>query len=357
MRSARRYLVFLVLILTLTVESSSAHLQAKRESRKLTLSDARTLLLGKKIVIMGKTSDRPPLKGYLHDWSLVFERDGQFRKDSSRILDYLPADYQGKEALVVAVQLNSLEKERTGVGGVNALGEVTTDTSIVNPYTDVVVKLGDGTLAMTTSYLSLFFSESGISRPFRLLSERNDRAALIGSQLSSLIGKRTYAVAYSHLYLPTATLESMTAISRYSPQQALEFPRLQPLTILVAMYNEEKDVIILKLKDESGGEYLTVSQFDARQDEKKSFLEAVVESYPASLRSSTTDFTPREIAAIQKGTIYSGMSDSALYSTIGFPEKKNDWGSGGKQLIYFSGKLYVYLDASDHVKNWQSLDR
>jgi hypothetical protein len=61
----------------------------------------------------------------------------------------------------------------------------------------------------------------------------------------------------------------MTAISRYSPQQTLEFPRLQPLTILVAKYNDEKDVIILKLKDESGREYLTISQFDSRKDEQK----------------------------------------------------------------------------------------
>jgi hypothetical protein len=306
---------------------------------------------------MGKTSDRPPLKGYLHDWSVVIERDGQFETSSTRILNDLSADYQGKEAVVVAVQLNSLEKERTGAGGVNALGEVTSDASLVNPYCDVVVKLDDGTLAMTTSYLSLFFSDSGISRPFRLLSEKNDRVALIGSQLSSIIGKSAYAVAYSHLYLPTATLESMTAISRYNPQQTLEFPRLKPLTILVAKYNEEKDVIILKLKDESSREYLTASQFDFRKDERKSFLEAVIESYPASLRASTSNFTPREIAAIQEGTIYSGMSNSALYATIGFPEKKNDWGGGGKQLIYFSGKLYVYLDTSDHVKNWQSLGR
>lgn len=357
MRSTRLFLIFVVLVLTFTLGFANTQLQSKRQSREITLADARTLLVGKRIVVMGNTSDRPPLKGYLNDWSVAIERDGQFRKDSSRILDYLPADYQGKEALVVAVQLNSLEKERTGVGGVNALGEVISEASIVNPYSDVVVKLDDGTLAMTTSYLSLFFSESGISRAFRLLSEKNDRATLISSKLSSLIGKKVYAVAYSHLYLPTATLESMTAVSRYSPQEALEFPRLQPLTILVAKYNEKKDVIILKLKDESGKEYLTVSQFDARQDETKSFLEAVVESYPASLRSSTTDFTPREIAAIQKGTIYSGMSKSALYSTIGFPEKKNDWGRGGKQLVYSHGKLYVYLDASDHVKNWQSLDR
>lgn len=357
MKSARLSLLFVVLVLVFAVGSAITQPQAKTQSRKPTLADARTLLLGKRVVIMGKTSDRPPLKGYLHDWSVVIERDGQFEKSSTRILDYLPAEYQGKEAVVIAVQLNSLEKERTGVGGVNALGEVTSDASLVNPYCDVVVKLDDGTLAMTTSYLSLFFSDSGISRPFRLLSEKNDRAALIGSQLNSVIGKTAYAVAYSQLYLPTATLESMTAISRYNPQQTLEFPRLKPLTILIAKYNEEKDVIILKLKDETGREYLAVSQFDSRKDERKSFLEAVVGSYPASLLSSISDFTPREIAAIQKGTIYSGMSYSALYSTIGFPEKKNDWGSGGKQLIYFSGKLYVYLDASDHVKNWQSLDR
>lgn len=357
MRQFRTLLLFVVFVLNFAPGAPNTHGQAKKQSRDLTVADARTLLVGKKVVIMGRTSDSPTLKGYLLDWSLAIERGGQFVKSSVGILDYLPASYQSKEAMVIAVQLNSLEKERTGAGGVNALGEVTSDTSLLNPYCDIVVKLDDGTLALTTSYLSLFFSEVDISRAFRLLSEKNDRAALITTQLPAVIGKTAYAVAYSRLYLPTATLESMTAIARYSAQQTLEFPRLQPLTILVAKYNEEKDVIILKLKDEGGREYLTVSQFDSRKDGQKPFLEKLVESYPASLRTSTSGFTAREIAAIQKGTIYSGMSDSALYSTIGFAEKKNDWGSGGKQLIYFSGKLYVYLDASDHVTNWQSLDR
>ena len=50
------------------------------------------------------------------------------------------------------------------------------------------------------------------------------------------------------------------------------------------------------------------------------------------------------------------MSSGALECALGFPKQENDWGKGGKQLI-FTDKLYVYVDEKKKVVDWQSLDR
>ena len=41
---------------------------------------------------------------------------------------------------------------------------------------------------------------------------------------------------------------------------------------------------------------------------------------------------------------------------LGFPTKENDWGRGGKQLIY-SDTFFVYVNNDDKVEDWQSLTR
>jgi hypothetical protein len=46
----------------------------------------------------------------------------------------------------------------------------------------------------------------------------------------------------------------------------------------------------------------------------------------------------------------------ALGYAVGFAQKENDWGRGGQQLIYFDGKLVVYLDNAEKVQDWQSFD-
>ena len=50
------------------------------------------------------------------------------------------------------------------------------------------------------------------------------------------------------------------------------------------------------------------------------------------------------------------MSSDTLDYTLGFKDSENDWGRGGKQQIYYGGKLVVYLDNSGHVVDWQSFD-
>jgi hypothetical protein len=48
------------------------------------------------------------------------------------------------------------------------------------------------------------------------------------------------------------------------------------------------------------------------------------------------------------------MSKDALFCSMGFPESTNDWGRGGKQLVYSSTQM-VYLDSQNKVVDWQSL--
>ena len=48
------------------------------------------------------------------------------------------------------------------------------------------------------------------------------------------------------------------------------------------------------------------------------------------------------------------MSKTALDYALGFDEKENDWGRGGKQLIYFNGKFVVYLDNLDKVRDYRN---
>jgi hypothetical protein len=50
------------------------------------------------------------------------------------------------------------------------------------------------------------------------------------------------------------------------------------------------------------------------------------------------------------------MSSAALECALGFPKQENDWGKGGKQLI-FTDKLYFYVDENEKVVDWQNLDK
>ncbi|MBS3920342.1 MAG: hypothetical protein KG012_15835 [Deltaproteobacteria bacterium] len=67
------------------------------------------------------------------------------------------------------------------------------------------------------------------------------------------------------------------------------------------------------------------------------------------------EFTEKEIQAIKEGTILKGMSKTALWVSIGPASKENDWGSGGKQLIY-GDRFYVYIK-DGKVIDWQVMSK
>lgn len=59
------------------------------------------------------------------------------------------------------------------------------------------------------------------------------------------------------------------------------------------------------------------------------------------------------IEELMVGILSSTLLQEALYYSWGYPEKSNDWGRGGKQII-FPGGQNVYLDGK-LIRDWQSL--
>jgi hypothetical protein len=58
--------------------------------------------------------------------------------------------------------------------------------------------------------------------------------------------------------------------------------------------------------------------------------------------------TEKEIQAIKKGTIFKGMSEKALYFSIGLASKEKDWGSGHSEV---SPSRFCWPFSSSRVPN------
>lgn len=112
---------------------------------------------------------------------------------------------------------------------------------------------------------------------------------------------------------------------------------------------------MFKLKLPNGNEALafTNTSYFQRAEPNSSFFQKVSGNLLTAIPS---DLTPKDVDAIRKGTVSKGMKRQTLYYAVGFPDKENDWGRGGKQLIY-SDRLLFYLDANESVVDWQSIDR
>src|SRR5208337_1014143 len=131
---------------------------------------------------------------------------------------------------VVAVQLAKSQFTPARVGDTNAFGESVGEDSIDNPYMEVVVRFKDGTLAMITGYTITLVPEN-----MELASKRQTVKDKLESMLPAVIGKKLYAVAYSTLYKPTATIEQMSGSEEnFARLSITDVPLLQPLTITKA---------------------------------------------------------------------------------------------------------------------------
>ena len=74
------------------------------------------------------------------------------------------------------------------------------------------------------------------------------------------------------------------------------------------------------------------------------------------LSSLPTGLSAEELDAVKKRIVMRGMSTTALRLALGFLKKENDWGKGGKQLVY-SDTMLVYLDNHGKVVDWQLLEK
>ena len=337
-KGARIAVVLSVFSLAGLAQSPNPNDWRKQLKSPTSLSTIRRMFLNQKVIVTGTVFT---LRGsVLLNWCVAYKGTGD--RYTNDTMDHLSSAYRGTTATVVAVQLNELKLRDLRP---NALGEIGAGDNISGPYFDIVVQFDDGTLAICTGYPGSIFDDIELASAASALTERMDK------ELPLLIGKTVYAVGYSKLYQPDTSLEELVGDDR----KGVLKPLLQPMTILAAKYIDSAGVVF-KLKLPNGKEALSfTSTHDYREgDSDRPFRERVIGTLKMEIPKKLTQ---REIYAIKKGTIYKGMTEDALDYMLGFNDKENDWGRGGRQLVYHDGSLLVYLDRNNRVEDWQSFDK
>ncbi len=252
------------------------------------------------------------------------ERNGRYEAVSPE--EYIPKTAVGKTAQVIAVQGKQLPTT------VNALGETVSQQQTGEPVFDFVVKFEDGLLALKKETLmtvhgSLWLPEEVAA--FEAQEKANQ------SHSEELVGRTVYATALSDVFKPEATLDDIR-----SDKGQITAPFLQPLKVTVAKWNPELRRALVKLQFPDGRVALGKLSPDG------------VERGGDLLLTMPGGLTAAEKAAIQRRGIARGMSEHALHYALGFPKRQNDWGRGGRQLIYDSGMI-VYLNDAGRIEDYQ----
>jgi hypothetical protein len=322
-----------------------------RGSSKETLGEFRAKYIGQRILILhAQVFDPagPELRAILKDkapaatlggWDPAKLVGDRYETDSQADI---PARYASQEPTVIAIQrAKTFEEARPAR---NALGEAADQDSIENPYVDVIVRFDDGKLAKITSYVSLL--EAGEN--FQLVSVRDAHAAYLQGALAGVIGRSLYAVAGSVVFPIEATIQDLTALGFPKTQPLDDVPYLEPLRIAEALYNGSVDRVVLKLQLPDGRFGLAATPCDETRG--PDVLSRISGGFHTGI---PVGLTPEEVKAIQTHKIFRGMTRRAVTFSWGVPDKENDWGRGGKQLVY--GEQFVYFDSYGVVTDWQSL--
>lgn len=334
-------------------------------AKDLSLEEIRAQLLNQEVVVLGTSfSGDRYLSGFLVDWYLVkgdavtgFERIDRLRASSrapetfQEKMDRLTAEwrvpetFRGKRGFVVSIEFAS-EK----AGEKDAFGNQIDNSRVKNPYIKVVVKVPDGEVLIGTTH----YYNSIIGRTLQLVSVADSLKKEIESHLAKLIGKTLYKAGYTKLL--DSTLSSKELLDRDKRELYLDHDtkNLTPLKVIDTKFLEAERVVVLKVELPNGETRLLFGEsdnYDITYPYKRTLLQRIGISAEEKIPEK---FSRNELAAIKGGEILRGMSLEALYWSWGYPEKTNDYGRGGKQLIYHInyGNQYIYVDGK-MVRNWQ----
>ncbi len=144
----------------------------------------------------------------------------------------------------------------------------------------------------------------------------------------------------------------MNCVEWYGFYQDRGINNLTPLIIRDTKYLEAEDAVVLKVELPDGGVRLLFEDlYGYDSDNRRKVTQSQRINISAAERIPSK-FSKKELAAIKDGAIFRGMSEDALYWSLGYSERVNDWGNGGKQHIYRGG-FYVYVIGMK-VRDWQS---
>ncbi|NOX86259.1 MAG: hypothetical protein GXO86_09900 [Chlorobi bacterium] len=327
-------LLLILFILSLAV-------YAQDQENESTLADLQKQYTGEQVIV--KTLF--VRNGKQFDWNEA-KRDGDHYV--YEMLKYLPVSYIGREAEIIAIQLNKKEREEINEK-TNAFGEKFDIKSIINPYFEIVVKFSDGKIALTTAY------QSTLDYKIELVSHLEVRKKELADFVSLITGDTLYATSISRIFKPVASIGDMLSNNNF--MKARDFPRLEPLIIEATKFITQHNVIILKLKDPKNRIYLSYSDAENEiyLDDYKNLLETIANDIKM-ITIIPDCLTEDEIKAIKIGACFKGMSVMALHFSIGFPDKEKKYSTGGNQLIY-GDWLNIRLDnQNDHIISCQIID-
>lgn len=324
------------LLVSLLIFLAAPPVAAAQSQSHETLAQFRAKYLGHRILIHNAET----FIGSLMGWQPVRRTGNKYEVYDGA---FIRASYAKEEPKVIAITLDDVAQGEAP-NSKNALGET---VSSEDPYVDFIVRFPDGQLAMITSFVSLL---SASDSDIELVSIRNAHESYLRQTLPKVVGRAIYAVGDSKVFPLNSTLRDLTDIlSTKLPLSNV--PNLEPLRITQASYNATADRIILKLRLPGGRFGLVATQYNGKHG-TNAFLSRVAGNFLVKIPQG---LTAREITAIQGHKIFRGMPRNAVILSWGKPEKVNDWGSGGEQLVYDAGDQLVYISTDGRVTNWQSL--
>jgi hypothetical protein len=196
-------------------------------------------------------------------------------------------------------------------------------------------------------------------------------SATMEANLPGVVGQNLYATGYSHLYAGDTSAKDIKASlvggevyfkgyglirKQLSP---LAVPLLEPLPIIDAEYLPQFRCVLIHLRLPTGEEAVSITTMRMLDVRSADTITNSAEFLPwiagSLMQQIPTGLTEQEITAIKRRTLFRGMSEGAVGGALGLPDHENTWGDGGKQLVYFDGAMFVYIDSKGKVESWQML--
>ena len=342
----------------------------KTASSELSLRQFRQMFLNQRILIL-KGSMIPDPRAFLRKlrnekdaeqggslggWQPMKQgADGSFMNDFDKGA-FIPYKYKDQTPKVIDIRENAVS-EQAKEGQKNALGETVTDNDIVNPSVRINVQFDDGQLAEYSSIVSLIMDQQSYSpdhwdMEFMLASVRDAHAETMKRNLQSTVGQKVYAVHDSLLFAPDITPEDLLDLGKRETKRLDDVALLSPMTIVAANYNDRYDFVVWKLRLDDGREIISAARYQDDLGETGNAPSFLRRATGTLLLNVPPRLTAQEISAIRGRKIFRGMSGQALFYSWG-AGRENDYGRGGKQLVY--GSQFVYLDTNGRVTDWQTV--
>lgn len=280
------------------------------------------------------------LLGKLYDWYVVRRSDGSLTYNR---YESLPSEFRSATGKVISIELG--KKPDTTL---DVFGKQIDQSRIKDPSIELIVRLDDGTEAGTVTVERALHGDN-----LQLVIEAEKNRKDIEAVLSPFAGKLVYLPMYQKVYPATTSLEALSQFSFSTlPLGFDSVPRATPLKIIETKYLDGLNRAIMRIALPKGEEGIMIGNtdhFNLKRNYKPTDLVRLGFLGDLSLKK----FTTREISEIKEVGFFRGMSEEALYWSLGFPNKENDYGRGGVQLVFSTGRI-IYLK-NGRVADWQKL--